>query len=111
MSKKVTLGIVAFWPIIYLFFFVIYSFSQISKIYEATGEGMLPSESSFPIWLSFLGVVSILTALVIYVIDVFKNNKVKKDLKAVWAIILFVGNVIAMPIYWYLYIWKDEKQK
>jgi hypothetical protein len=44
----------------------------------------------------------------IYVVNVFKNDHVSKDKKALWAVVLFLGNVIAMPVYWYLYIWKED---
>ena len=87
MSKKTTMGFVAFLPTIYFLFFGYYS------------------------WAPFLGMLLLLVTLSVFIADVFKNNKVKKDLKAVWVIILLMGNLIAMPIYWYLYIWRDGKRK
>ena len=48
--------------------------------------------------------------LFIYIRDVFKNDKVAQDKKALWAVVLFMGGVIAMPIYWYFYIWKEPEQ-
>lgn len=48
------------------------------------------------------------TAILIYfIINVFKNNRVEQDKKFLWAALLFFGNFLAMPVYWYLYIWKD----
>jgi hypothetical protein len=44
---------------------------------------------------------------VFYIVNVFRNERVVKDQKVLWAVVLFLGNVMAMPIYWYLYIWKD----
>jgi hypothetical protein len=38
---------------------------------------------------------------------VFRNDRVNKDMKVLWAVVLFMGSFIAMPIYWYLYIWRD----
>jgi hypothetical protein len=26
-----------------------------------------------------------------------------------WAVVLFLGNMIAMPVFFYLYIWPDEE--
>lgn len=45
--------------------------------------------------------------LVFYIRNVFKNDRVQKDKKALWAVVLFMGNMIAMPIYWYLYVWRE----
>lgn len=36
----------------------------------------------------------------------------EKGLRLYWVIVLLLGNVVAMPIYWYHYVWKaDEKRK
>ena len=48
--------------------------------------------------------------LFIYIKNVFKNERISQDKKALWVVVLFFGNFIAMPIYWYLYIWKEPKQ-
>jgi len=110
MLKKITMGIVSFLPIMYFLFFGIYLTSQISKIYDMTDKGMLPQELSFSTWVPILGIILFLVTLGVFITDVFKNNKVKNDLKAAWVIVLLIGNLIAMPIYWYLYVWKDGKQ-
>ena len=41
-----------------------------------------------------------------YIIHLFKNDRIPNDKKALWAIVIFCGSLIAMPVYWYLYIWK-----
>ena len=46
--------------------------------------------------------------IAIFVIDIFRNAKVKQNQKALWAVVIFFGYIIAMPIYWYLYIWKEN---
>ncbi len=57
--------------------------------------------------LHFLTMLFILALTIFYIVDIFRNNRVEKDKKALWAIVIFMGNAIAMPIYWYLYIWKE----
>jgi hypothetical protein len=44
-----------------------------------------------------------------YISYIFKSPRVDKDKKALWAVVIFLGNMIAMPIFWYLYIWKDPE--
>jgi type II secretory pathway component PulM len=39
-------------------------------------------------------------------VDVFQSNRVSADKKALWAVVLFLGNIFAMPVYWYLYLWR-----
>jgi hypothetical protein len=36
---------------------------------------------------------------------VFRTDRVPADKKALWAVVLFLGNFFAMPFYWYFYIW------
>ena len=60
--------------------------------------------------LHFLTIFEIFVLSVIYIVHVFKTDRVAQDKKALWAVVLFLGNMIAMPFYWYLFIWKEQKQ-
>jgi len=60
--------------------------------------------------LHFLTMLELFALLVIYIVHLFNTHRVPQDKKALWAVVLFLGNMIAMPIYWYLYIWKEPKQ-
>jgi hypothetical protein len=77
-------------------------------IASSGGEGSgppLPFLVIFPVHLLTMFVILGLT--IFYIVDVFRNERVEKDKKVLWAVVLFLGNMIAMPIYWYLYIWKQ----
>ena len=43
--------------------------------------------------------------LTFYIVVLFKTDRVKPELKALWAVVLFFGGPIAMPIFWYLHVW------
>lgn len=45
--------------------------------------------------------------LVIYIIHLFKTDRIRKDTKALWAVVLFLGWFFAMLVYWYLNIWRE----
>jgi len=53
----------------------------------------------------FLTVVSIPTVFIFYIINVYTNKRVIEDKKHLWAALLFFGNVLAYPFYWYKHIW------
>jgi len=57
--------------------------------------------------LHILTMLWLMALTVFYMVNVFRNERVDKDQKVLWAVVLFMGNIIAMPIYWYLYIWKE----
>jgi hypothetical protein len=56
-----------------------------------------------------MGMMMVMFALLaFYIVFLFKTNAVRTEMKALWAIVLFFGGPIAMPIFWYLYIWPDS---
>jgi hypothetical protein len=44
-----------------------------------------------------------------YIVYLFKTQRVAPDQKALWAVVLFMGGPIAMPIFWYLHIWREPQ--
>lgn len=111
MSKtvKLLLGLVTIWPFAYMILFFITIVSMMFFLGPGGGE----RESGPPLAIALIFPLHLLTMLVImaltvfYMVNVFRNDRVVKDQKVLWAVVLFLGNLIAMPIYWYLYIWKD----
>jgi hypothetical protein len=106
-STKILLGIATIWPLIYMVLFI----GSIFLTIFFTGGGS--SGSGMPIFFiiliafHFLTILWIWALIVFYMVNVFKNDRVDKDKKVLWAVVLFMGNVIAMPVYWYLYIWPE----
>lgn len=109
MSKtaKLLLGLVTIWPFAYmiLFFITIVSLAFFGRGSEpAVGP---PPLIALILPLHLLTMLVIMALTVFYMVNVFRNERVVKDQKVLWAVVLFLGNVLAMPIYWYLYIWKE----
>jgi ABC-type polysaccharide/polyol phosphate export permease len=104
MSKgnKFLLAAATVWPILYFFIFIGAAFSMM--IFSEGEAGWLWG-LILPLHLLTMLLMFGLTAF--YIVNVFRNDRIKNDMKALWAVVLFMGNFIAMPIYWYLYIWKD----
>jgi hypothetical protein len=104
---KLLLGLVTIWPFAYLilFFITIFSLVIFSRGAETSGGPPPLIALIFPLHLLTMLVIMALT--VFYMVNVFRNERVVKDQKVLWAVVLFLGNVLAMPIYWYLYIWKE----
>ena len=107
-TLKILLGLATLWPFVYLFLFFVFIFSTVLFMPKSGGE-----ESGPPFFFMAFMAVHILTMLwimaltVFYMVNVFRNDRVEKDKKVLWAVVIFMGSMIAMPIYWYLYIWKE----
>jgi hypothetical protein len=110
-SGKILLGIATIWPILYMIFFFIFIFTAMtsspSSVFDDSGSLGSMFAVIFPLHIltSFL----MMGLTIYYIVNVFRNERVHQDKKTLWAVVLFLGNVIAMPIYWYLYIWGEEK--
>lgn len=110
MSKtlRLLLGLVTVWPFAYLILFFLTIFSLIFFVGAEPGTGPPPAIALiFP--LHILTMLFSMALIVFYIVNVFKNDRVEKDKKVLWAVVLFMGSAIAMPIYWYLYIWKEAQ--
>ena len=103
---KLLLGLVTLWPFAYLILFFVVVFNEFLN--PGTEQLGPPPVIALILPLHFLTMLVIPALLVFYIVNVFKNDRVEKDKKVLWAVVLFMGSMIAMPIYWYVYIWKAE---
>ena len=110
-GKAITLAVFTVWPFLYMILFMGTMFGMMMSDFSGPNISSGPPGPPvimmiiFP--LHFLTMLEILALLIIYIVHVFKTDRVPQDKKALWAVVLFLGNMIAMPIYWYLYIWKE----
>ena len=111
---KVLLGIVTLWPIVYMVIFFVFMVLQVFSL----SSGAIAGEPSPDLFLDrfflimalhLFTMIWIFTLLIIYIVNVFTNDRVEKDKKALWAVAIFLGGMLAMPVYWYLYIWRKPR--
>lgn len=46
--------------------------------------------------------------LAFYITYLFKDPVLSNDVKVLWTVIIFFGGPVAMPVFWYLNIWKRQ---
>ncbi len=111
-TTKILLAIATIFPFLYMIFFFVVIFSSIFLM-PADGSsegGVFPNLFMIIVPLHLLTMLLIMGLTVFYMVNVFRNDRVDKDKKVLWAVVIFMGNMIAMPIYWYLYIWREETE-
>jgi hypothetical protein len=104
---KLLLGLATLWPFAYLVLFFVVTFATELFMPGSRHQPGPPPLIALILPLHFFTMLVVLALLIFYIVNVFKNVRVEKDKKVLWAIVLFMGSMIAMPIYWYLYIWKS----
>ena len=107
-TKKIFIGLLTLWPITYM---LIFMFAIFSMIFMATqGFQNSPPKIFFIIFTLHLFTILYSFGLIaFYVYYIFKTDNVPKDKKVLWTVIIFLGNMFAMPVFWFLYIWREPK--
>ena len=104
-TAGIVLGLLSLVPAIYMaLFFASFVWAA------AVGPENDPFFENFGIFLAIhLGVLLLMFGLLaFYVVFLFKTPDVKAEMKALWAIVLFFGGPVAMPVFWYLYVWSSR---
>jgi len=106
----VLLGLLTCWPLIYLVYFFGFMFSMVFSIMwpgRAGGAADPAARMGQMFILHLLTMLVLAVLLVIYICYLFQTDRVARDKKPLWAVALFLGNMIAMPVFWYLYVWRQ----
>lgn len=110
-NKAALLGIASIWPFIYsiLGFFVFFLTFFTFPLSEGRNSSNL-FDILFPVLFicHFLTVFLVLFLMSVYIFHVIKNKKLSEQSKLLWVILLIIANVLVLPIYWYIYIWKES---
>jgi hypothetical protein len=102
--KKKLWGLLAFSPWILFFTVVPFILPKSAKMHAVTGSIKL---NSFDIGYLVIGNLYVLIVLVCFLIYLSRLNNFEKGKKWLWRGLMFFGHVIAIPIFWYFYIWKE----
>jgi hypothetical protein len=78
-------------------------------MFTIVGPGK-PTTNIFFLILGILTMLSFPSLMVFYIINVYRSNSVMKEQKHLWAALIFCGNILVYPFYWYLHIWLEPKK-
>lgn len=105
LSKKtgIAIGILTFLPPFYMLA------SFIGFAFVITLSGPKPDPRWFIAFMAahLLVMLLMLGLLIFYVAHIVTNVQLTSDHKILWIVLLFFAGIIAMPIYWFLFILRD----
>lgn len=111
MSKflKILILLATLWPLLYIGLFI--AFFIFTMSFAAQG-GHNISGGPPPVFIVIFGLhiftmVWDVGLMIFYIVHVFRTKAIRETMKILWTIVLIFGGPIAMPIYWYLYIWRE----
>ena len=121
MSKtvKVLVLLASLWPLVYTCIFFA-AFIGMIFLAASPGHGAAPAGKEAPqaVMYGFAGLFALalftmlwnVALMIFYIVDVFRSPRIASDnMRALWALVIFFGGLIGMPVYWYLNIWRDPE--
>jgi len=109
---KIALAVASIWPFIWMLIFFLFTFGTIffmSSYPEHDGHRGMPLPFMLFFAGHFLTMLWMFALTAFYIVFLFRTDRIAQDKKALWAIVLFFGNIIAFPVFCYLYIWKEPE--
>ncbi len=83
---------------------------RVEKVDEESGATF---PTLFPVGFILLFVVHMFTILLImtlmafYIVQVVRTDRLDQTMKILWTVLICMVGIGAMPVYWYLYIWRE----
>ena len=109
-GKAVVLAVFTVWPFLYMILFMGAVFGMMASSF-GPGSGKGPPVIFMIIFpLHLLTMIEIFALIIFYIVYLFRTDVVRQDKKALWAVVLFLGHMIAMPVFWYFYIWAPLRE-
>jgi hypothetical protein len=110
---KLAIGALTVWPVVYMFLFMAFVAGTMIWMGRAPKGG--PAHSAgvplafFAVFAAHFATILLTFGLIVfYIVFLFKTDRVPQDKKALWAAVLFLGAFVAMPVFFYLYVWPDQ---
>ena len=100
----VAIGLLTLWPLLYMGLFLsffVYMFTSMAHQQQGPPAFFM---YIFPLHCFTMLLMFALTG--VYVFHAYKTDQIPADKRVLWVVILFFGNMVAFPIYWYLYMWR-----
>jgi hypothetical protein len=101
--QKVLLGVATAWPPAYM---LVFATVMVTAFVPAMRETGLLTTQVFPglVKLHIAAMLDLFVLMPTYVFLAFKNDKISRDARPLWAVLLIFFNVFAMLVYYVLYV-------
>jgi hypothetical protein len=85
---------------------------RVEKIDESTSEPEVPLAFPAGIMLlfgaHFLTIILVMGLMPLYVILAVKDERHDQTIRIIWVVLMCMVGMFAMPIYWFLYVWRER---
>jgi hypothetical protein len=107
VPQKIGIGVLTVWPIAYMGLFFLFFFLS----FFARHAGPEPMGSFAILFvLHCFTMLVIMGLMVFYIMHIVKATFAKPEMRIIWVILVIMVGLVAMPIYWYMYIWRETAE-
>lgn len=100
-ALKLLLLVVTMWPLVYSILAVTF----ILDVMIRSGPSAIRQELFV---LHIITVGAAIALIVAYGFHLYKNDRLTGNAKMIWLVGIVFGSFVAMPLYWWKYIWKGD---
>lgn len=85
---------------------------RVEKVEEETGQSKVPF--AFPVGIvllfgaHFLTIILMMGLMPLYIILAVKDERHDQTMRIIWVVLFCTIGMFAMPIYWFLYVWRER---
>jgi hypothetical protein len=97
------IGIASVLPLVYLVYFVWH-------VTSLEPPGLMRFETLLSLHLLTVSLI-VVVLTVVYLVMVYRSALVPQDRRTFWAVVLFMGNVFALPVFWYVFLWRPASSE
>jgi len=105
------LGVATITPLVYIAIFLAYFMPQ----FQSLGQGGLNPRGFFDLLFLVSGLHLIVLMFILALLMVYMTTVTRSDIpmnrKSTWILALLLGNVVVMPVFWYLHIWRVPRDE
>lgn len=110
-QKSIILGVMAFLPMFYIVLSWILILPGIFKPINdsATMERGMSQAAGLHFIMDIFFLIAIISVIFTFVLNVRNNKLIQEKTKNSWTVLIIIGSVITIPIYWYKYILRSNR--
>jgi hypothetical protein len=92
------IGIASVLPLVYLIYFIWH-------VTSLEHTGLTRFEALLVLHVTTVALVVVLL-MVGYLLLIYRSGLLPSERRTLWAVVLFIGNVFAFPVFWYFFLWR-----
>jgi hypothetical protein len=109
---KVVIGVLTLVPFVHIAAFMatfLWMFTTISQMKPGPPPEGIEYWFGLVFVLHFAMMLFVWVLIAFYMVYLFKTDRVAADKKALWAVVLFMAGLVAMPVFFWFYIWPEHE--